>query len=138
LSRLISWFHVFAQIPTCVPLRPGGDIVALAAGSSAAPTPTAPPPRPELLVSLSLDGTAILWNWRTQERLVTYAAGANPLTGQSYHCIWLNGPTCCTRCIQSTHSLEAYACLGRLVSRIASADCVAHSLRLVSAIAPIK
>ena len=33
----------------------GGDIVALAAGSSA-PTPTAPPPRPELLVSLSLDG----------------------------------------------------------------------------------
>jgi len=42
-----------------------GAILALGAGSSAPTTPPAAAPRPELLVSLSTDGTAILWNWRT-------------------------------------------------------------------------
>ena len=57
----------------------GADILALAAGtSSASPSPSGEKmqqqqrARPEILVSLSLDGTAILWNWRTGERLLTY------------------------------------------------------------------
>jgi WD40 repeat protein len=46
------------------------DILALSAGTSSASDA-----RPEILVSLALDGTAILWNWRTEERVCTYKVG---------------------------------------------------------------
>ena len=53
----------------------GSDVLALSAGTSVPSASTPGRPRPELLVSLSRDGTAIVWNWRTEERLVTYSCG---------------------------------------------------------------